>query len=96
MICHWSVDNNTAGKELTSVQEESWTYLQMSAYWLILHRVSDCVAHLYKQHTAHIIIFCYSCAGINTLTIMLGCLQFLGRQKNVPFWHTFQFRLGFL
>lgn len=57
MICHWFVDNNTAEKELTGVQEKGWTFLHMSACWLILHGVANCVAHLYKQHTAHIVVF---------------------------------------
>jgi len=57
MICHWSVDNNTAGRELTGMQKKGWTYLYMSACWLILHGVTECVAHLYKQHTVHIVIF---------------------------------------
>lgn len=52
MICHWSAE-----KELTGVKEKVWTYLHMSACWLILHGVADCVAHLYKQNTDHIVIF---------------------------------------
>lgn len=63
------------------MQEEGWTYLHMSACLLILHEVADYVAHVYKQHTAHIVIFYYSYSDINTVTIMLGCLQFVGKRE---------------